>query len=75
MLRFLTSFRLFRPRTEIILKLIGDRRCSENLNRDAFQFTRDLLQRQPHITLTIEYQLPDEPLPTKERWPDRPLVT
>ena len=75
MLRFLTSFRLFRPRTEITLKLLGDRRCAEDLNRDAFQFTRDLLQRQPHITLTIEYQLPDEPSPTKEGWPTPPKPT
>ena len=75
MLRFLTSFRLFRPRTEITLKLIGDPRIAEDLNIQALSFTKELLARQPHITLTIEYELPGEPEPSKERWPDRTLVT
>lgn len=75
MLRFLTSFRLFRPRTEITLKLIGERGHGEDLNLMALQFTKDLLARQPHITLTIEFLLPDDPLPAKEGWPTPPKPT
>ena len=61
MLRFLTSFRLFRPRTDITLELLGTPEAWEDQNAMAFSFVRELLQKDRHITVTVKYSTGEKP--------------